>query len=74
MKQITTIEIGKLIKRNRKIQHVTQMQLALVAGTGLRFISDLENGKPTCEIEKVLKVLQALNIELILKAPSGEKL
>ena len=72
MQYINTQQIGAMVKKTRKARQVTQRQLALVAGTGLRFISDLENGKPSCEIEKVLKILQALGIQLI-KAPLVDK-
>jgi y4mF family transcriptional regulator len=50
---------------------VTQEQLALTAGTGLRFIVDLEKGKPTCQIGKVLAVLSTLGLEMTLLPPSG---
>jgi hypothetical protein len=49
--------------------HVTQADLALTSGTGLRFIIDLEKGKPTCQIGKVLTVLQTLGVELSLTPP-----
>ena len=38
----------------------------MAAGTGLRFIKDLENGKPTCAMEKVLTVLSTLGIQVTL--------
>jgi y4mF family transcriptional regulator len=43
---------------------VTQQDLALTSGTGQRFISDLENGKETCQLGKVLTVLHTLGIEI----------
>jgi HTH-type transcriptional regulator / antitoxin HipB len=58
--------IGCYIRRVRKALNVTQKDLALTAGTGLRFIIDLENGKPTCQIGKTLQVLQVLGIQLNL--------
>lgn len=58
--------IGRYIRKVRKELDVTQKDLALSAGTGLRFIIDLENGKPTCQIGKTLQVLQALGIQLNL--------
>lgn len=67
MKYTSNKQIGALIKKSRKDRKVTQKQLALAAGTGLRFISELEDGKPTCEVDKVLKVLQVLGIEVILQ-------
>lgn len=58
--------IGRYIRKVRKELNVTQKDLALTAGTGLRFIIDLENGKPTCQIGKTLQVLQVLGIKLNL--------
>ena len=43
----------------------------MTAGTGLRFIIDLEKGKPTCEIGKALTVLQTLGIDMTLVPPTG---
>ena len=44
----------------RKRLGLTQPQLALAAGVGVRFIVDLEAGKPTIRLETLLKVLNAL--------------
>lgn len=71
--QTTPADIGKLIRETRKRLGVTQKQLALTAGTGLRFLIDLEKGKPTCEIGKALRILQTLGIKLTLMAPSGSR-
>jgi hypothetical protein len=43
---------------------MNQAELAMVSGTGVRFISDLENGKETCEVGKVLKVLASLGLKI----------
>ena len=63
--------IGEVVKKTRKSMGVTQKDLALTSGTGLRFIIELERGKPTCELEKVLTVLQTLGIRIELTAPSA---
>jgi y4mF family transcriptional regulator len=68
---LTPETIGKTIRDTRKKMGVTQKDLALTSGTGLRFVIDLEKGKPTCHIGKSLTVLQTLGIELALKAPNG---
>ncbi len=69
---ITTVDqIGNTIRDTRKRLQITQKELALTSGTGLRFIIDLEKGKPTCETGKVLLVLQTLGIRLELLPPSG---
>lgn len=60
-------EISQIIKNTRKKLGVTQRNLALTSGTGLRFIIELEQGKPTCQIEKVLTVLRTLGLQLVIK-------
>jgi HTH-type transcriptional regulator / antitoxin HipB len=67
----TPEDIGKLIRDTRKNLGVTQKDLALTSGTGLRFIIELEKGKETCEIGKALTVLQTLGIKLTLTPPAG---
>jgi HTH-type transcriptional regulator / antitoxin HipB len=66
----TPQQIGALIKQTRKSLGVTQKDLALTSGTGLRFVIDLEKGKVTCEIGKALTVLQTLGIKLALTPPA----
>ncbi|NCP62606.1 MAG: helix-turn-helix transcriptional regulator [Alphaproteobacteria bacterium] len=67
--QITNIRtLGALIKEARKSQTLTQEDLAGITLTGRRFIVDLENGKETAEIGKVLQVLNALGIALTASA------
>jgi y4mF family transcriptional regulator len=66
----TIQEIGQIIRESRKRLGVTQKDLALTSGTGLRFIIDLEKGKETCQIGKVLTVLQTLGIRIALTPPA----
>lgn len=65
--------IGSMIRDTRKRLGVTQKDLALTSGTGLRFVIDLEKGKETCELGKSLRVLQTLGITLTLTPQLGEK-
>ena len=60
----TTEQLGKLIRAKRTLLKVTQRELALAAGTGLRFIIELERGKETCRVGKVFDVLQALGLSI----------
>lgn len=62
----TTTEIGLIIKKERKAQAISQEELAGLAGTGVRFISDLENGKQTIQLDKLLKVIEALGLGLYI--------
>ena len=66
----TPAQIGELIRDTRRSLDVTQKDLALTSGTGLRFIIDLEKGKETCEIGKALRVLQTLGIKMKLTPPT----
>jgi HTH-type transcriptional regulator / antitoxin HipB len=65
----TTASIGDLVKQTRKHLKITQRDLALTSGTGLRFIIELEQGKSTCQLGKVLTVLNTLGISIQLNAP-----
>lgn len=69
----TPEQIGKLIKETRKGMGVTQENLALTSGTGLRFIIDLERGKPTCQLGKALAVINTLGIKIELVPPTVSK-
>ena len=61
--------LGKRIRALRRAQKITQAQLAGLANTGIRFIGDLENGKETCHIGKMLRVLAALGVEMLVRDP-----
>ncbi|MFN3755497.1 MAG: helix-turn-helix transcriptional regulator [Flavobacterium sp.] len=50
-------ELSKHIKLKRKQNQLTQPELALKAGVGLRFVRDLEQGKSTLRMDKVNDVL-----------------
>lgn len=60
-------DIAIIVKKVRKQKNLTQIELAQLSNVGTRFLSDLENGKPTCEIEKVIKILTNLGIKLEVK-------
>lgn len=64
MSSMATALLGATIRRRRKQLKITQKELAMTCGTGLRFIVDLEKGKPTCQIGKALQVLQALGMAI----------
>lgn len=68
---MTTELFGERVKQRRKELGMNQADLALVSGTGVRFISDLENGKETCELGKALKVLANLGIDLTFQPRNG---
>lgn len=59
-----TKAFGERLRQKRKALGVTQKDLAMASGTGLRLIIDLEKGKPTCQIGKALAVAQALGLKI----------
>ena len=61
--------LGRKIRQLRREQGVTQAQLAGLANTGIRFVSDLENGKETCQLGKILRVLSTLGVDLDIRSP-----
>ncbi len=67
--QYTAADFGETIRKARRSLGVTQKDLALTSGTGLRFVIDLEKGKETCQIGKALRVLQTLGIKINLTPP-----
>ena len=62
------ISLGKIIRQARKYQKLTQDDLSGLTGLGLRFISEVENGKETAQIGKVLLILSTLGIRLDAEA------
>ena len=60
------IDIAKLVRDTRKQQGMTQELLAGASGTGIRLIVDIEKGKKTCEIGKVLHILNMLGLQLYI--------
>jgi len=70
---LTPAEIGDIVRTVRKEQNLRQDELAGASGVGLRFIVDLEAGKPTAQIGKVLQVLQALGCAVKIQMPGERK-
>lgn len=66
------LELGLAIETERKKRSLTQTELAELSGTSINFISQIESGKATAQIGKVLTVLKVLGLELsIQKGQNG---
>jgi HTH-type transcriptional regulator/antitoxin HipB len=65
-------DIGHLIREKRKVDGLTIVQAAALCNVGYRFLSDIENGKPTAHIGKVLQVLTCLGLEVIVRSKGRE--
>lgn len=59
-----THPVGAFVRRRRKASGLSQVRLAELAGVGARFISDLENGKPTVRLESAEAVLRVFGKRL----------
>ncbi|MCC6734887.1 MAG: helix-turn-helix transcriptional regulator [Bauldia sp.] len=57
--------LGRLVRAARIDQGLPQQALADLAGVGRRFLSELENGKGTVELDKALRVAAAVGIDLL---------
>ena len=67
MKVYDTREFGQMVRKRRKTLGYTQKYLSDCTGYSASFISDLENGKPTIELGKALRIANLLGIDLIME-------
>lgn len=67
----TTAELGQLARERRQQIALTQLDVAGLGNTGNRFIVELEQGKPTLQLQKVLDVLNLLGLEVVIRAKAG---
>ena len=64
------MELNEEIMVMRKAARLTQAELAKRAGVGLRFVRELEQGKPTVRLDKVKQVLALFGEELVMRRKS----
>lgn len=64
------VQLGKAIRARRRAQKVTQAELAGLCGVGTRFVSELERGKASMALGKVIAVIQGVGLDLTL-TPRG---
>lgn len=57
--------LSTTVKMLRKQYNLTQEELSLKSGVGLRFVRDLEQGKETLRIDKVNQLLDFFNYEMV---------
>jgi HTH-type transcriptional regulator / antitoxin HipB len=67
-KTVTAADIGTAVRKKRKEDGLTLADAAALCGVGYRFMSDLENGKATVQVGKVLQVLTALGLDVTIEA------
>ena len=66
---MTTEELGVTVRETRAAQGPRQAQLDAAAGVGVRFLIELERGKPTAQIGKTLAILDALGCRVQITPP-----
>ena len=57
--------LSTTVKMLRKQYNLTQEELSLKSGVGLRFVRDLEQGKETLRLDKVNQLLDFFNYEMV---------
>lgn len=57
--------LSATVKMLRKQYNITQEELSLKSGVGLRFVRDLEQGKETLRLDKVNQLLDFFNYEMV---------
>lgn len=57
--------LSATVKMLRKQYNLTQEELSLKSGVGLRFVRDLEQGKETLRLDKVNQLLDFFNFEMV---------
>ena len=67
MKINNTKTLGETIRARRKELHYTQAYLAEFTGLSVTFISDVERGKTTAEIEKIIRLINVLGLNLLIE-------
>lgn len=65
-------DIGAAIRAKRTAIGFRQEELAALAGVGPRFLSEIENGKESAEVGKVLHVLHRLGLEVLIRPRGGD--
>jgi y4mF family transcriptional regulator len=70
----TALDVGQLVKRQRNGMKLRQLDVAGLANTGNRLIVDVENGKPTVQLQKVLDLLDILGLEVVIQPKTARTL
>lgn len=67
MKITDSKSLGSAIRNRRKELKYTQADISYFTGLSVTFISDLERGKPTAEIEKTIILINMLGMDLFIE-------
>nr|WP_054021938.1 helix-turn-helix transcriptional regulator [Piscinibacter sakaiensis] len=67
----SSVELGAVIREQRKRLALKQLDVAGLGNTGNRFIVDVENGKPTVQLQKVLDLMDLLGLEVVVRTKAS---
>lgn len=67
-------DLGQLVKAQRQEMKLRQIDVAGLGNTGNRLIVDIEKGKPTVQLQKVLDLLDLLGLELVVRQKASRAL
>ena len=70
MKVNSMSEIAVIVQQERKRQGATQIELSQMANVGVRFLRDVEDGKPSVHFDKLMLILEVLGVAVDL-TPRG---
>jgi y4mF family transcriptional regulator len=69
---VSPVRLGEMVRDARRAFGWSQEAAARRAGVGVRFLGELENGKPTVRLDKVLRVLKTVSLGFAI-LPSGPR-
>lgn len=72
MKITDAASLGNAIRLRRKELKYTQGYISEITGLSISFLSDLENGKLTCEIGKTIEVINLLGLDILVEDRGDE--
>lgn len=65
--------IAEFVREKRKEYGLTQLDLSMKTGVGIRFVRELEAGKPTIRLDKANQVLALFETEVGVQAKNGSE-
>ena len=68
---VSFTQLGGLIRATRKSQGLRLVDAAGLCGVSVRFLSELENGRQSCSMQRVMQVCSTLGIDLYAKPRDG---
>ena len=67
MKTTSMTDIAAIVRNERKRQGATQVELSQMANVGIRFLRDVEDGKPSVHFDKLMRIMIILGISVDIK-------